>query len=222
MRIEQTSTDVLGRMNQTQGAKKHNAGDFASVLSSVQSDQTEKAAEKESNPRNPLGIPDEEYRWYFIGLRYDADHVAYFPPHDAPVEQQRAWYEAVKGLSHLEMQLFMTDLSSALRGEKDYLSYDEMTEKSKSSAITVYWKRSINGRNRWNMTVPVLSMSKALRSSNAMSACVRIFSMNGSKERRRISEAGILTWERLRLGNTMKGRGRQSLHFFLDNFDMFC
>ena len=129
MRIEQTSTDVLGRMNQTQGAKKHNAGDFASVLSSVQSEQMEKAAEKESNPRNPLGIPDEEYRWYFIGLRYDADHVAYFPPHDAPVEQQRAWYEAVKGLSHLEMQLFMTHLSSALRGEKDYLSYDEMTEK---------------------------------------------------------------------------------------------
>ena len=129
MRIEQTSTDVLGRMNQTQGAKKHNAGDFASVLSSVQSEQMEKVAEKESNPRNPLGIPDEEYRWYFIGLRYDADHVAYFPPHDAPVEQQRAWYEAVKGLSHLEMQSFISDLSLALRGEKDYLSYDEMTEK---------------------------------------------------------------------------------------------
>mgnify|MGYP001644091572 FL=1 len=129
MRIEQTSADLLGRMNQSQRAKKHNAGDFASVFSLVQSEQMEKAAEKESNPRNPLGIPDEEYRWYFIGLRYDADHVAYFPPHDAPVEQQRAWYEAVKGLSHLEMQLFMLDLSSALRGEKDYLSYDEMTEK---------------------------------------------------------------------------------------------
>ena len=129
MRIEQTSTDVLGRMNQTQGAKKHNAGDFASVLSSVQADQTEKAAEKEPKPGNPLGIPDEEYRWHFIGLRYDADHVVYFPPHDAPVEQQRAWYEAVKGLSHLEMQLFTSDISLALRGEKDYLSYDEMTEK---------------------------------------------------------------------------------------------
>ena len=129
MRIEQTTADVLGRMNQTQGAKKHNAGDFASVLSSVQADQTEKAAEKEPKPGNPLGIPDEEYRWHFIGLRYDADHVVYFPPHDAPVEQQRAWYEAVKGLSHLEMQLFMGALSSALRGEKDYLSYDELTEK---------------------------------------------------------------------------------------------
>ena len=129
MRIEQTSAAVLGRMNQTQGAKKHNAGDFASVLSVVQSEQMEKAAEKEPKVGNPLGIPDEEYRWYFIGLRYDADHVAYFPPHDAPVEQQRAWYEAVKGLSHLEMQLYMSDLSLALRGEKDYLSYDEMTEK---------------------------------------------------------------------------------------------
>ena len=129
MRIEHTSADVLGRMNQTQGAKKHNVGDFASVLSSVQSEQMEKAAEKEPKVGNPLGIPDEAYRWYFSGLRYDADHVAYFPPHDAPVEQQRAWYEAVKGLSHLEMQSFMSDLSLALRSEKDYLSYDEMTEK---------------------------------------------------------------------------------------------
>ena len=122
MRIEQTSADLFGRM-------KHDAGDFASVLSSAQSEQTEKAAEKEPKPGNPLGISDEEYRWYFSGLRYDADHVAYFPPHDAPVEHQRAWYEAVKGLSHLEMQSFMSDLSLALRGEKDYLSYDEMTEK---------------------------------------------------------------------------------------------
>ena len=129
MRIEQTSADVLGRMNQTQDAKKHDAGDFASVLSSVQSDQTEKAAEKEPKPGNPLGIPDEEYRWCFSGLRYDPDHIVYFPPHDAPIEEQRAWYETVKGLSHLEMQLFMSDIFLALRGEEAYLSYDVMSEK---------------------------------------------------------------------------------------------
>ena len=60
MRIEQTSADVLGRMNRSQGAKKHNAGDFASVLSSVQSEQMEKAAEKEPKVGNPLGLYDEE------------------------------------------------------------------------------------------------------------------------------------------------------------------
>ena len=128
MRIAHTTADLLGRLNQPQSVKKDDVGDFASVLASVQSEQTEKAVEKEKTG-NPLGIPDEEYRWYFSGLRYDPDHIVYFPPHDAPIEEQRAWYETVKGLSHLEMQLFMSDIFLALRGEEAYLSYNVMSEK---------------------------------------------------------------------------------------------
>ena len=131
MRIEQTSTDVLGRMNQTQGAKKHNAGDFASVLSSVQSERTEKAAEKEPKVGNPLGLSDEEYKWCFFGWRFDADHVVYFPPRDVPLEEQRAWYEAIKDLSHLERQLFLSHLGLALRDEDGNASYEMFTEKVK-------------------------------------------------------------------------------------------
>ena len=84
MRIEHTTADVFGCLNRPPQAQKSGEGDFASVLSSVQSEQKEKTAGKETKTGNPLGIPDEEYRRYFSGWRYDADHVVYFLPHDAP------------------------------------------------------------------------------------------------------------------------------------------
>lgn len=128
MRVEQTGADILGRLQQPRSAVKGDAGDFASVLASVQSEHSD---EKEVKGGNPLGLSDEEYKWCFFGWRFDADHVVYFPPRDAPLEEQRAWYEAIKDLSHLERQLFLSRLGLALRDEDGNASYEMFTEKVK-------------------------------------------------------------------------------------------
>ena len=127
-----TSSSLLAQATNNGSKNKSTENDTYEKVAAAQSGNITTASTGASQgSNNKLGLSDEEYTQYFyFSTDLSTGKGIYFPPADAPVEEQKAWYEQMSKLSAGERAVYHVNAGCAVMYGTYYRPFDAVVDNS--------------------------------------------------------------------------------------------
>ena len=127
-----TSSSLLAQATNNGSKNKITENDTYEKVAAAQSGNITTASTGASQgSNNKLGLSDEEYtRYFYFATDLSTGKGIYFPPADAPVEEQKAWYEQMSKLSADERVVYHVNASFAVMYGTYYRPFDAVVDNS--------------------------------------------------------------------------------------------
>ena len=127
-----TSSSLLTQATNNGSKNKITENDTYEKVAAAQSGNvTTASTDASQGSNNKLGLSDEEYtRYFYFDTDLSTGKGIYFPPADAPVEEQKAWYEQMSKLSAGERAVYNMNACNAVMYSTYYEPYDAVVDNS--------------------------------------------------------------------------------------------
>lgn len=127
-----TSSSLLAQATNNGSKNKITENDSYEKIAAAQSGNVTTASTGASQgSNNKLGLSDEEYtRYFYFATDLSTGKGIYFPPADAPVEEQKAWYEQMSKLSAGERAVYHVNAGCAVMYGTYYRPFDAVVDNS--------------------------------------------------------------------------------------------
>lgn len=132
LRITSSSSSLLTQATNNGSKNKITENDSYEKIAAAQSGNITTASTGASQgSNNKLGLSDEEYtRYFYFDTDLSTGKGIYFPPADAPVEEQKTWYEQMSKLSDDERVVYNMNACNAVMYGTYYEPYDVVVDNS--------------------------------------------------------------------------------------------